>query len=82
MYSDNGTNFRGADNELQRHFATLINDDELKAVLANDGIDWHFVPSAASFGELWEAGVKSFKTYLKRAVEARTLSKAKFATLL
>ncbi|KAH0947355.1 hypothetical protein HN011_007786 [Eciton burchellii] len=33
-------------------------------------------------GELWEAGVKSFKFHLRRVIGSRTLSKAEFATIL
>ncbi|XP_011859476.1 PREDICTED: uncharacterized protein LOC105556968 [Vollenhovia emeryi] len=83
MYSDNGTNFQGADRELQRSFRALKRDPFLKSVLANDGVTWHFVPPAAPhFGGLWEAGVKSLKHHLKRVVGARTLSRSEFATLL
>ncbi|XP_029178118.1 uncharacterized protein LOC114945928 [Nylanderia fulva] len=83
LYSDNGTNFRGADSELTRHFASVIGDPDLQSAIANDGVAWHFIPSAAPhFGGLWEAGVKSFKTHLKRAVGSHTLSRAELATLL
>lgn len=81
MYSDNGTNFKGV--ELQRSFATLRADPYLYEVLANDGVQWHFIPAAAPhFGSLWEAGIKSFKHHFKRIVGSRTLSKAEFLTLL
>ncbi|XP_046145628.1 uncharacterized protein LOC114881980 [Osmia bicornis bicornis] len=83
LYSDNGTNFRGADRELRETFHTLISDSTLKNLLANDGITWKFIPpSAPHFGELWEAGVKSVKYHLKRAVEAHTLSQSEFSTVL
>ncbi|XP_071638456.1 uncharacterized protein [Temnothorax longispinosus] len=83
MYSDNGTNFRGADRELQCSFRSLRNDPSLKEILANDGVKWHFVPPAAPhFGGLWEAGVKSFKHHLKRVIGARTLSRSEFVTIL
>jgi len=83
LYSDNGTNFQGASNELNRHFKSLAKDSNLRDVLANDQVDWHFIPSAAPhFGGLWEAGVKSMKTHLKRVIGSRTLSRAEFATLL
>ncbi|XP_024885024.1 uncharacterized protein LOC112463080 [Temnothorax curvispinosus] len=83
MYSDNGTNFRGADRELQCSFRSLMNDPSLKEILANDGVKWHFVPPVAPhFGGLWEAGVKSFKHHLKRVIGARTLSRSEFVTIL
>ncbi|XP_029155640.1 uncharacterized protein LOC114928553 [Nylanderia fulva] len=83
LYSDNGTNFHGADRELQNAFEALMKDASLQADLANDRIEWHFIPSAAPhFGGLWEAGVKSLKSHLKRVAGSRTLSQAEFATLL
>lgn len=83
VYSDNGTNFRGADRELQRSFRALTNDPRLKDAFSNDGIKWHFVPPAAPhFGGLWEAGVKNFKHHLRRVIGSRTLSRAELVTLL
>ncbi|XP_018363688.1 PREDICTED: uncharacterized protein LOC108761576 [Trachymyrmex cornetzi] len=83
IYSNNGTNFHGADRELQRHFRTLKNDPDMLDIFAADGVDWEFIPSAAPhFGGLWEAGVKSFKAQLKRIAGTRTISQAEFAMLL
>ena len=63
LYSDNGTNFRGADLELHRLLREAEMDWNLLAgSLATDSINWHFIPpSAPHFGGLWEAGVKSVK---------------------
>ncbi|XP_067205328.1 uncharacterized protein [Linepithema humile] len=83
MYSDNGTNFHGADKELHVAFKALMEDSSLQDTLANDKIEWKFIPAAAPhFGGLWEAGVKSFKSHLRRVAGSRTLSQAEFATLL
>ncbi|XP_029166200.1 uncharacterized protein LOC114937005 [Nylanderia fulva] len=83
LYSDNGTNFHGADRELKSTFDAVSSDPSLRDVLANDRVEWHFIPSATPhFGGLWEAGVKSFKTHLKRTVGSHTLSQAEFSTLL
>jgi hypothetical protein len=62
----------------------MRSDATLQANLANDGVQWHFIPPAAPhFGGLWEAGVKSFKfQFLRRVIGSRTLSKAEFATIL
>src|SRR5690348_10859744 len=46
MYSDNGTNLRGADKELQK----ALNDFEQAEIvkeLTPRKIDWHFIPPAA-----------------------------------
>lgn len=83
VYSDNGTNFQGADRELQRSFNAFIKDPIVQNAINNDGIKWHFLPPAAPhFGGIWEAGVKSLKHHLKRVVGSHTLSKSEFMTLL
>ncbi|XP_070170845.1 uncharacterized protein [Polyergus mexicanus] len=82
-YSDNGTNFQGADRELNTTFQRLVADPQIQDAIANDNVKWHFIPpSAPHFGGLWEAGVKGLKFHLKRAIGSRTLSQIEFATLL
>ncbi|GFW09786.1 integrase catalytic domain-containing protein [Trichonephila clavipes] len=70
LYSDNATNFVGANIELRKMFNLVCKPDEaLASYMASEGIDWKFLPPRApNFGGLWEAGVKSFKFYLKRVV--------------
>jgi hypothetical protein len=83
VYSDNGTNFRGADRELHRAWKTLNANEALHASMVNERIHWHFSPPAAPhFGGLWEAAVKSLKYHLRRIVSLRTLSRTEFSTLL
>ncbi|XP_011171716.1 uncharacterized protein LOC105204363 [Solenopsis invicta] len=72
VYSDNGTNFIGADNQLKELYA-LINSNEHKdrvnKFASDHRIIWHFIPPAAPhFGGLWESCVKLFKHYFKRIV--------------
>jgi len=38
MYSDNGTNFHSADQELQTSFQAMNSDPILQVILANDGV--------------------------------------------
>lgn len=83
MYSDNGTNFRGADRELRQAFLAVSQNHSLHHLLAGDETNWHFIPAnAPHFGGLWEAAVKSFKHHLRKVVGAHTLSQMEFATLL
>ncbi|XP_055911725.1 uncharacterized protein LOC129945819 [Eupeodes corollae] len=65
LYSDNGTNFVGANKELikmNRQFLQILSPD-VRAQMENEGTSWSFIPPASPhFGGLWEAGVKSFKS--------------------
>lgn len=83
MYSDNGTNFRGADKELSLEFERVSQDAELRNRLASDGTDWQFLPpNAPRFGGIWEAGVKSVKTHLKKIIGQHTPTFEEINTLL
>ncbi|XP_058808605.1 uncharacterized protein LOC131674108 [Phymastichus coffea] len=84
VWSDNGTNFRGAALELRR----LLREAEIdwgvvEGELAKDGTSWKFIPpSAPHFGGLWEAGVKSMKRHLMRVASPRRLTYEELTTLL
>ncbi|XP_029157227.1 uncharacterized protein LOC114929730 [Nylanderia fulva] len=83
MYSDNGTNFVGAERELTAAFRAAIRDPDFLNRTASDRITWHFMPpSAPHFGGLWEAGVRSVKHHLRRVIGAHTLTFEEFSTVL
>jgi hypothetical protein len=85
IFSDNGTNFVGADRALQKEYKSAIKNATQYAaeLIANDGIRWHFIPpSAPHFGGLWEAGVKSVKRHLMEVIGSHTLSFEEFSTFL
>ena len=86
IWSDNGTNFVGANRELkemyefvaQQDFGRIITD-----VCASLGIEWRFIPGhGPHFGGLWEAAVKSAKTHLRRVVGEVKLTFEELATVL
>ena len=71
VFSDNGTNFGGAANEIQQMQEVLSNkhDNSLQSQSSALGIRWNFIPPRAPhFGGLWEAAVKSAKKHLRRTM--------------
>lgn len=85
MFSDNGTNFVGAEkvlNNQRKQFLKAIEDDIIPK-LAVQGIQWHFIPPhSPNFGGLWEANVKSIKYHLKRTMDNTHLTFEELSTLL
>lgn len=83
VYSDNGTNYQGADRELTRRLREILQDPDLRNHFATEKIHWRFIPPAAPpFGGLWEAGVKGVKFHFKRIMGDFKPSFEEFATLL
>ncbi|XP_076383738.1 uncharacterized protein LOC143260984 [Megalopta genalis] len=72
IYSDNGTNFVGAKNEItevQRFLSSNEHNSKINRFLSDQGINWHFSPPRSPhFGGLWEAAVKSFKGHLYKTI--------------
>lgn len=81
--TDNATNFKGASSELKRLYNLIKNPNEdVINYLSNEEIAWKFIPpNSPNFGGLWEAGVKSFKYHLKRAVGNSHLTLEQFLTV-
>ena len=48
IYSDNGTNFKGADRELKRAMEDF-DQDQLKALASGRSFEWHFNPPSAPY---------------------------------
>ncbi|XP_026333317.1 uncharacterized protein LOC113240274 [Hyposmocoma kahamanoa] len=85
IHSDNGTNFLGANNTLQKEFVDLkqVIDPEFLNEVSDMAIEWHFqAPSWPSAGGLWEAAVKSVKYHLRRVLGEQKLTYEEFVTLL
>lgn len=79
IYSDCGTNFRGANHDLRRLFSEPA-AQELCAGAIN--CQWHFNPPASPhFGGLWEAAVKSCKYHMKRVIGSQVLTFEELTTL-
>lgn len=84
IYSDNGSNYIGANNELGKLYDFLGNNCEYIAnQLASERIKWNFIPARSpTFGGIWEAGIKSVKFHLKRVVGDKSLNFEEFGTIL
>ncbi|XP_072389396.1 uncharacterized protein [Diabrotica undecimpunctata] len=81
ILSDNGSTFKGANNELSNFLKT--NNSAIHDRLSSEGIDWKFIPPRSPhFGGIWEAGVKSVKYHLKRVISNTVLSYEEFSTVL
>ncbi|XP_045463807.1 uncharacterized protein LOC123673366 [Harmonia axyridis] len=81
LFSDNGTTFVGANNEIKNFFKH--NSEIIANNLTSDGICWNFIPAKAPhFGGIWEAGVKSVKHHLYRVMGDSKLTYEEFSTVL
>ncbi|XP_047994669.1 uncharacterized protein LOC125232886 [Leguminivora glycinivorella] len=78
IFSDNGTTFVGAANEL----AHVLNQDLAKDRVA-EGINFSFIPAyTPHFGGLWESAVKSVKHHLRRVLGLTHLTFEEMTTCL
>ncbi|GFS70385.1 integrase catalytic domain-containing protein [Trichonephila clavipes] len=84
IFTDNATNFVGANSQLKVFYKTLnFPDQNLAAYFTKEGIEWNFIPPRAPhIGGLWEAGIKSVKYHLKRALGRSRLTYEEFETVI
>ncbi|XP_055603895.1 uncharacterized protein LOC129752127 [Uranotaenia lowii] len=86
IFTDNGTSFVGANNELadtRKLFEDELHRAKLQEFCATRGLTWHFIPPRSPhFGGIWEAGVKSMKYHLKRVVGETRLTYEEMLTFL
>lgn len=78
VYSDNGSNFVGANHQLRELYNLFISQSHQNLVnqyAIQKNINWHFNPPLSPhFGGIWEAAVKSFKHHFKRVVKDQLLT--------
>ncbi|GFX85463.1 integrase catalytic domain-containing protein [Trichonephila clavipes] len=84
IFTDNAINFVGANSQLKVFYKTLnFPDQNLAAYFTEEGIEWNFIPPRAPhMGGLWEAGIKSVKYHLKRALGRSRLTYEEFETVI
>ena len=81
MYSDCGTNFKGATTELSE-FVEKLDRGKVKSFATSHSIEWHFNPPAAPhMGGAWERLVKSTKEVLHATMRDRVLTDFQLATV-
>ena len=77
VWSDNGTNFVGARNELQRAFKE-IKHDNIKSSLKENGADWilwyNNPPGASHMGGVWERLIRSARIILEGLLKTHSHS--------
>ncbi|XP_035228300.1 uncharacterized protein LOC118200437 [Stegodyphus dumicola] len=74
---------KGAHKELKKR-ASLVSvpDEVLGQYLASENISCKLIPPhAPNFGEIWEAGIKSFKFHLKRTISDAKRNSEEFLTV-
>lgn len=86
LFSDNGTNFVGANNELKR-FQQIINksQNEIINAITNEGntIEWEFIPPRSPhFGGMWESSIKLVKKHLTKVIGKAILTFNELYTIL
>ncbi len=86
IYSDNGTNFQGANHKLDEVRQLMTSKSTSTAIshfTTTTSVQWHFTPPRTPhFGGLWEAGVKSMKTVLRKIVNPHPLMFQELTTIL
>ncbi|XP_072395301.1 uncharacterized protein [Diabrotica undecimpunctata] len=84
LMSDNESNFTGVFNELNvlNEFFKL-NKDKIKDECNHNQISWKFILCyTPHFGGIWELGVKSMKSHMKRVYSNSLLTYEDFQTIL
>ena len=81
LISDQGTNFRGGNRELQSTFSAL--EPTLKEKLMKQSISFQFnPPHAPHFGGVWEREIRSIKFCLRVILRDQIVSEEVLSTVL
>jgi len=86
MYSDNGSTFVGAHNQL-KEVRDFLNSHraqaDIRQFLCEQETTWNFIPpNAPHFGGLWEAAVKAAKYHMARIIGSAHLTFEEIQTVL
>lgn len=82
MWSDNGTNFKGADVELKKSLREL-DQEVIENKMIRKGVQWNFIPpSTPHMGGAWERLVRSVKSALGSTLKHDKLSDEVLPTVM
>ena len=82
VFSDNGTNFVGADRELRTQIEAW-NNYHVDRIMKQRGTEWHFNPPTAShMGGAWERLIRSTRKILRALTSERLLTDQQLHTFL
>lgn len=86
VWSDNATNFHGANNIIMAQQQLVLNEKDQHIIMnfcATQHLKWKFIPARSPhFGGLWESSVKSFKSHFKKVVNNTALTYEEMLTLI
>lgn len=86
IYSDNGSNFKGANKELRVLYNFITQPSNSKTIgrfYVEQAIQWHFISLySPHMGGIWEARIKSAKTHLRRVLTDALVSFEEMYTML
>ena len=82
IVSDNGSNFRGAYNEL-RNVLREWDPSKVSEFVTNKGMEWRFGPVATShWGGVWERMIRSVRKILHAISKGRTMTDETLSTFM
>lgn len=83
VFCDNGTNFVGANRELQAQLRRALKDETWIANLSNNGTKFHFAPPGSPhFNGLAESAVRMAKSSMVKVIGEQKLTFEEMATVL
>jgi len=84
IYSDNGTNFVGANSEFKRiEEALKTAETAIHQYSASNSIQWHFIPPRTPhMGGLWEAAVCGMKRIMRKILQSHLLKVDELSSIL
>lgn len=86
IYTDNATNFTGAQRELQELKSAYLHQEHIQKVLSfcfNQDISWKFIPPRSPhFGAIYESMIKQAKYHLKRVTNELVFTTEQLDTII